>query len=210
MRRCLYCDAPIQRETLYSWLIEEDPLCSDCRAKLPKQKKITVLEGLPVETFYRYDDFFRGLLLQYKECYDEALKDVFLYRIREELKIRYAACHILYVPSTQRKRKERGFDHLKKIYAPLHLSEVRGLSLIEEKIQEGKGRTQRETMKENYRYEGEKHRKILIVDDVMTTGSSLTGVYRAVKPYAESVRAVCLARVEKTITLSKQEIRGTI
>ncbi len=203
MRRCIYCDLPIQRETLYSWLIEEDPLCPECRKKLPKQKKITMLEGLPVETFYRYDDFFRGLLLQYKECCDEALKDVFLYRIREELKIRYAAYRILYVPSTKKKKEERGFDHLKKIYAPLRLSEVQGLSLIEEKIQEGKGRKEREAMKDNYRYKGEKQKKVLIVDDVMTTGSSLTGVYRAIQPYAESVRAVCLARVETQKTLSK-------
>lgn len=48
-------------------------------------------------------------------------------------------------------------------------------------------------MRQNYVYEGELQKKVLIVDDVLTTGSSMIGAYEAIKGKTRHVRALSLA-----------------
>ena len=87
--KCLYCDAKIYKESLYSLFIEKDKLCSACREKIKQNHQIFIRDGIKIETFYHYDSLFKDLLLQYKECYDEALKDVFLYGVKERIILKY-------------------------------------------------------------------------------------------------------------------------
>ena len=98
-----------------TWIFEEDKLCINCRNKMKFNHQKFKLEELEVESFYEYDSLFKDLLLQYKECYDEALYDIFLYKIFDYIKIKYAGYKILYVPSSTSKLNQRGFNHLKKI-----------------------------------------------------------------------------------------------
>lgn len=193
--KCLYCDAKIYKESLYSLFIEKDKLCSACREKIKQNHQIFIRDGIKIETFYHYDSLFKDLLLQYKECYDEALKDVFLYGIKERIILKYHGYKIIYVPSSKEKLNQRGFNHLKLIFDELHFEEVSGLRMIEELSQVNKDKKQREKMLNNYLYEGNKLDKVLIVDDVYTTGSSIIGVSRALKPYANNIRALTLAKV---------------
>ena len=193
--KCLYCDAKIYKESLYSLFIEKDKLCSACREKIKQNHQIFIRDGIKIETFYHYDSLFKDLLLQYKECYDEALKDVFLYGIKERIILKYHGYKIIYVPSSKEKLNQRGFNHLKLIFDELHFEEVSGLRMIEELSQVNKDKKQREKMLNNYLYEGNKLDKVLIVDDVYTTGSSIIGVSRALKPYANHIRALTLAKV---------------
>ena len=53
----------------------------------------------------------------------------------------------------------------------------------------------RREMCNNYYYDGDYIDKLLIVDDVCTTGSSLRGVYNAFKGKARVIKALVLARV---------------
>ena len=62
--------------------------------------------------------------------------------------------------------------------------------------QEGKNYDQRKTMIDNYIYDGELIDKALIVDDVLTSGSSILGVYRAIAKKASKIRAFSLSRKE--------------
>ncbi len=191
---CLYCDEEIKKIRFAALLNGEDKLCIKCREGMIKRHEKFLVEDMEVETFYDYDSFFRSLLLQYKECYDEALKDVFLYEIKDYLKFRYRGYRILYVPSTKRKNEERGFEHLRGIFSDLGMEEVKGLAMKNELVQEGRNRKEREEMTINYIYNGNMIDKVLIVDDVFTTGSSLKGVYSAIKPFTKRVKAVCLSK----------------
>jgi len=192
--RCIYCDKEKKRESLSSLFGKEDLLCTECRKKLPLDRKILHMEGFDVETFYRYEGFFSSLLLQYKECYDEALKDVFLYDLKDYIALRYHGYALAYVPGSIKKTKERGFLPLRGIFSSLGMREVKGLSLKEERIQEGKSREERMKMSANILYEGPKEKKVLIVDDVITTGSSVLGMYRALHPFTKKLRVLCLSR----------------
>ena len=128
--KCLYCDKEIKEYSIYSLFVEEDKLCLECRNAMKYHHQKFHLDELEVESFYEYDSLFKDILLQYKECYDEALSEVFLYKIFEYLKLKYTGYQILYVPSSNTKLNERGFNHLKKIYHSLCFKEVVGLKMI--------------------------------------------------------------------------------
>ena len=196
--RCIYCDKKIEKITLTSLFLERDPLCIECRRQLPVKRKSFLLGELRVESFYEYDGMFKSLLLQYKECCDEALKDVFLYPLKDYIRLRYTGYQILFVPSSKEKLQMRGFDHLELIFEDVKLSRVKGLCMKEELIQEGKNALERSRMRENYFYKGEALNRVLIVDDVITTGSSILGVYEAIKDRAKTVKALSLANKSNT------------
>lgn len=191
---CLYCDKEKTKMTLNDFLFEEDMLCNDCRKQMKLNIKYEEIDGLKIEFLYDYNSLFKSMLIQYKECFDEALKDVFLYEVKDLLKIKYHGYRIVYIPSTKEKLANRGFDHLRGIFETLGLKELDGLRQKESLVQEGKSRTEREKMINNYVYEGEYAKKVLIVDDVFTTGSSIMGAFYALKGKSSHIRALILSK----------------
>ncbi len=192
--KCLYCDKNISRYSLYSLLIEKDKLCIDCRKDMKLEIYEFKLDDLECISFYKYDSLFKTILLQYKECYDEALSTVFLYRIDLMIGLMFLGYRVVYVPSSMAKKEKRGFDHLRLIFEGMNFKIVDGLRMKRELVQEGKDLIQRKEMCDNYYYDGEYIDKLLIVDDVCTTGSSLLGVYGAFKGKARVIRALVLAK----------------
>ena len=51
-------------------------------------------------------------------------------------------------------------------------------------------------MVDNYICKDGNYKKILIVDDVLTTGSSILGVYKAIGSKADKIKAISLSRKE--------------
>ena len=194
--KCLYCDNEIKKITIYSFLIEEDKLCDKCRKQILLNHRKIKLDGLQVESFYDYNSLFKSLIIQYKECCDETLANVFLYGIKEYIKLKYQGYQIVYMPSSKEKLYKRGFNHLKGIYKDLDMKVIDGLRYKEELIQQGKNVNERSKMKENFIYEGKKLNKVLIVDDILTTGSSMMGAYNALKPYCNKIKGLVLASVK--------------
>lgn len=202
--RCIYCDKPIDKISIATLFLEEDKLCVNCRNRLKLNRKQVNIGSLKVDTLYNYDGIFKELLIQYKECYDEALAPVFLYLLKTVIMLKYWGYKIVFVPSSKQKLEKRGFNHLELIFKDVQLNTVKGLKMKSEIIQEGKNLSQRRAMVDNYIYEGKKLNKVLIVDDVLTSGSSINGVYKAIYPYAKRVKALALARKENAFIENKK------
>lgn len=196
---CLYCDSKIEKMSLTSLFLQEDLLCSKCRQQLKIERKIIDLGEFKVETFFEYDGIFKSILLQYKECMDEALKPVFLYGLDEYMNIRYHSYKLLLAPSSKSKLEKRGFNHLEGIFEPIKLERINGLRMINDLCQEGKNYEERSKMKNNYIYEGERIDKLLIVDDVLTTGSTLMGIFNALNPKVDKIKVLSLAYKNKSL-----------
>ena len=101
---------------------------------------------------------------------------------------------MVYAPSSEEKRNKRGFDHLKLIFDRLGFEVVK-VEKKHEYIQEGKSLNERKQMIDNYYYDGGQIDKLLIVDDVCKTGSTLLGIYKAFKCKTNVINALVLAKV---------------
>jgi len=192
--KCLYCDKEISKESLYSIFIEDDELCPECRNQLKIQIRNFKVDDIEIETLFNYDSLFKSLLIQLKECYDESIKDVFLYKLRLYLFVKYFGYHVVFMPSSKLKKEERGFNHLELIFESIPFKKTKGLVYKQDLIQEGKNKKERELMIDNYIYEGEYHKKILLVDDVMTTGSSIKGASKVLKNKCQKYKVLCLGK----------------
>lgn len=193
--KCIYCDKLINTYSFKSIFLKEDFLCVECREKLVCKKKVMNINGYDIEIFYKYDGMFKNLLIQYKECYDEALKDVFLYDIKEYIEFKYHDYYLCLVPSSQNKLKQRGFNHLELICKNIKLKRIK-LKMINDISQQNKNYNDRKLMENNFVYSGEKVDKVLIFDDVLTTGSSITGAINALKPYTSKIKIIVLSAVQ--------------
>ena len=109
--KCIYCDEDyFGGSDLFHSYMTRDPLCKRCREKLILDPVIIKVKEMEVRSYYLYEENLRDLLIQYKECYDEALKDVFFYPFKYDILFRYYDRVIITVPSSKTKLKERGFD----------------------------------------------------------------------------------------------------
>ena len=141
-------------------------MCLDCHRKLESASHPHVL--------YIYNEFFRELLYRYKGLGDLMLAPLFLEEHKKYLKKRYKDYTIAVVPSFHDDNLRRGFAFLPWIYRELglpiispflkQLSYKQATSKHRERIKEVI------VLKEHIYL---KDKKILLVDDVMTSGYTL-------------------------------------
>ena len=174
--RCLWCGGPlIAGRSFLQLMTGKDELCGKCRSLLTPYGKTVVIEGLHVYALYVYDENFMKFLVQYKECMDEALKDVFLSPYLYPVKRRTAGKTLVVMPSSVQKRELRGFDTLKQLYGQLNCPFA---DLLEKgkNFQQSGNAEQRKKNAETIRLKDNitlPEGKMILVDDVVTTGSTL-------------------------------------
>lgn len=194
--RCLYCDKKYQKIRMIN-LFEDDPLCAECRKKLKGKIRRTRLEGINVYYLYEYADLFKNALLQYKEVHDEALKEIFIYPYGDIARILLKKYKVLYVPSSKKKYQERNFVPMEKILERYGAMKYADVLMREELVQANRSLAERKKMIDNYYIPKkiDKRDHILVVDDVLTSGSSLKGVIKAIDNRTKHILIFVLAIV---------------
>ena len=196
--KCLFCQKDkLHNSSLLYYLVNDDDLCECCRKQLEYAPIKVKLHGVEIRSYYRYNDTLKSLILQYKECYDEALKDVFFYDLKWKLRLKYYDYIIVICPSSKSNLERRGFNHLYLMCASIGLKIEDILYKKEDLSQNNLNYQARAKMIGNIALKdgAVPPPKILLIDDILTTGSTIVGAYRALKTAENIVIPITLSFV---------------
>lgn len=161
-------------------------VCSDCFDELNPKFIYFSIYGVKALAIYEYDEQMSTLIYQYKGCGDYELKDIFINQLLEELIIKYKGYKIVSIPSHIEHIKKRGFDHVKEMFSSLRLEFIDCL-FKKEKYKQSDYKIEERSEAKNLigikNGEALKNKKILIVDDICTTGSTLRSAIKLVSLY---------------------------
>ena len=186
--RCLWCNKETG-STLGEIFWEDDLLCSDCRSQWIRWKGVRKIGNLVPEILYKYNSTGSACLRQFKESGDEALKDVFLYRDRNRLKRKYRGWTLLLMPSTEKKRRQRGFSHLEEMYGSLGLPMLECFEKTEDTEQKGLDYEERQYIGIRLKDQALPER-IVLADDVITTGATLRSALACIDRKKHRIRVL--------------------
>ena len=183
-RNCLICFKKVNITDFCRLFNAEIPICQACQTEMEPKFIGFSVDGHKATSIYDYNPFIRKLIYQYKGCYDYELHKVFLDRYAKEIKLRYFDYVVIPIPSYKNEDEERGFNHVVETFKSLGINMLNIIEKIEKHKQAVSTFNQR---KEVYKYlELNSHpdlskKKVLIVDDVYTTGSTMKAAIHLVE-----------------------------
>lgn len=184
----------MNQETSLFHLLYPRFLCLDCLSKFEVVSQKTHLLGYSTYVLYKYNDFFRTTLYQYKALDDYALKDVFLENFPELKKV-YKNDTIVIIPSSQKDNVRRGFCPNEEIVKTISKNIFTGLYKNKEyKQTKQKDRSQVHKFLSIHHGSLLTNKNILIFDDVMTSSHTLQAAIKLVEKYhPKRIRVLVLA-----------------
>lgn len=194
---CVYCFEDISLDkSLFSYLLQKDVLCGRCRSQMQCIKKEMVFEGIPIYAFYLYNTHIESMLFQFKEGRDIALKECFLFLFRKEIYDKFREYTIVYMPSSESKNKERGFFPLEVMLEGVPLPKLH----VFEKKKTYKQSLQSFSKRKNVQQIIQRKKdvvlpttKLLLVDDVVTSGNTLLAAYTLLQGHPYEIRACVIS-----------------
>lgn len=200
-KHCKICFDEIRDFSLNNLLNKNSVVCDKCFANF-KPKFIEFKHGfINCLAIYYYDSNIRELLYKYKGCYDYELKDVFLDRYIWYLKLRYFNYKIVYVPSYYLDDDKRGYNHVRELGKLIGKDVLDLIKKNKNHKQADMNKKRRKEIKnvlEINEYHDIKNKKILILDDVYTTGSSVDAVINLLLPLKpKKIEVLVIAKNDK-------------
>ena len=167
-------------------ILSDYRICMNCyREIVPSFIKFKVGNHKAL-AIYEYDERIKKLLYQFKGCFDIEIFDVFLSRYARELRVMYHDYLMVPIPSYKEDDEIREFNHVEEMFKILKLKVEKVLDKTEKIKQANLSFNQRKEIKNFLRVtNGEvlTNKKVLIVDDVYTTGSTISAAISLIEQY---------------------------
>ena len=195
---CKICFKEIRNNDFARLFDSDICICAKCQSEFEPKFISFRVNGYRASAIFEYTPYIKELIYKYKGCFDYELKDTFLNLYSKEIKMRYSGYKIVPIPSYIEDDKKRGFNHVVEMFKNLGLE---CLPIIEKtahfKQAEHKARKRHEISK--YLVLKEQidlsKSKILIVDDIYTTGSTMKAAINLVeKLNPKEIRVLVLAK----------------
>ena len=180
-------------------------MCEECFHKMEPKFVEFKIDDIHALAIYEYNEEIKKLIYTYKGCYDYELKDVFLDRYKNYLKLIYHGYVVVPVPSSKSDDTKRGFNHVDEIAKTLALPIHYVLEKIRNIKQSSLSFRDRLNSKSNLAIKNGKliaNKKVLIIDDVYTSGATVRHAIELVKSVGAKKLKVLV--VSKTIDLQKR------
>ena len=133
---------------------------------------------------YEYDDRIKSLLYQFKGCFDIEIADIFLSRYVRELRLIYDGYVIVPIPSYIEDDEIREFNHVVEMFKFLKLKSAPVLVKTKKIKQANLSFQERQDIHKYLELTDPSiitNKKVLLVDDVYTTGSTMKAVVELVE-----------------------------
>lgn len=167
-------------------ILSDYRICMNCyREIVPSFIKFKVGNHKAL-AIYEYDERIKKLLYQFKGCFDIEIFDVFLSRYARELRLVYRDYIMVPIPSYKEDDEIREFNHVEEMFKILKLKVEKVLEKTEKIKQANLSFNQRKEIKNFLRItNGDviRNKKILLVDDVYTTGSTMAAAISLIEQY---------------------------
>lgn len=153
------------------------------------------LEGLRVHALYVYNDFLENMLFQFKEGRDVALAGAFFQPFLPKLVDRFRHWEWVLLPSSKEKFLTRGFLPLQEMLrdCPLPLHEpFYKVSNYKQSLQSFPNRQNVSRVIKRKPKDELSGRRILLVDDVCTSGATLLWAYHLLRAHRMKIEALVL------------------
>jgi len=181
-------------------LINKDvAICHKCFLKFkPKLKpfKIGDIKGYYI---YDYDNEVKEKLYQFKGCFDIELVNVFLDYFKINLMLKYFGYIMIPAPSSKEADEERGFNHVQKMFGCLNLKMINCVFKTENFKQSDLSFEERKQSIKKFKISdiNLSKKRLLIVDDVYTSGSTVKAIIELLK--SKNPKKIKVLVMSKTI-----------
>ena len=198
---CKVCNKEIKEYYLNDVLgIKKHTICYKCFSELPLIYEFSKIHEYKCLSLYAYKDKIKELIYQFKGLKDIELKDIFLEFFLTELSLKYKGYVITYAPSFDLSNKERGFNHVEEMFSSLDNEKVPLFYKNKDYKQSDQSFKNREKINNIIELKKDNLKglkKVLIVDDVLTSGNTLYTCASLL--YKEVIKDIKLLTISKVV-----------